>query len=165
VAVKWFNPEKGFGFVVPTDGSADAFLHIGTLERSGHAAVAPGATLQVRIGQGQKGPQVTEVIAVDNSTATAAVAPPRRDRDGGWQVSRAPDLASAIEMTGTVKFYSAERGFGFIVNDAGGRDVFVHASALRRSGMSDLFEGQRVTMRVVEGRKGPEAASIGLATV
>jgi CspA family cold shock protein len=163
--VKWFNPEKGFGFVVPTDGSADAFLHIGALERSGHATVAPGATLQVRIGQGQKGPQVTEVIAVDNSTATAAVTPPRRDRDGGWQVSRAPDLGSAVEMTGTVKSYNVERGFGFIMPDiGGGKDIFVCVSVLRRSSLDDLFEGQRVTMKVVDGRKGLEAASIIMVT-
>ncbi len=58
--VKWFNPEKGFGFVALSDGSGDAFLHANTLNQSGHNAVSPGATLRVRIGQGQKGRQVSE---------------------------------------------------------------------------------------------------------
>ena len=68
--VKWFNPEKGFGFVALSDGSGDAFLHANTLNQSGHNAVSPGATLRVRIGQGHKGRQVSEVLSVDESTAT-----------------------------------------------------------------------------------------------
>src|ERR1700744_2935179 len=68
--VKWFNPEKGFGFVALSDGSGDAFLHANTLNAAGHAAVSPGASLRVRIGQGQKGRQVSEVLSVDESTAT-----------------------------------------------------------------------------------------------
>src|SRR5271156_3839143 len=70
--VKWFNPEKGFGFVALSDGSGDAFLHANTLNQSGHNAVSPGATLRVRIGQGQKGRQVSEVLLVDESTAAPA---------------------------------------------------------------------------------------------
>ena len=68
--VKWFNPEKGFGFVALSDGSGDAFLHANTLNQAGHNAVSPGASLRVRIGQGQKGRQVSEVLSVDESTAT-----------------------------------------------------------------------------------------------
>src|SRR6202521_3016860 len=68
--VKWFNPEKGFGFVALSDGSGDAFLHANTLNAAGHAAVSPGASLRVRIGQGQKGRQVSEVLSVDETTAT-----------------------------------------------------------------------------------------------
>jgi len=55
------------------------------------------------------------------------------------------------------------KGFGFIVRDSGGRDVFVHASALQRAGIKGLSEGQRVFVGVAEGRKGPEAASIQVA--
>jgi len=49
--VKWFNPEKGFGFVALSDGSGDAFLHANTLSQAGHSSVSPGATMRVRIGQ------------------------------------------------------------------------------------------------------------------
>jgi CspA family cold shock protein len=64
---------------------------------------------------------------------------------------------------GTVKWYNAAEGFGFIVRDGGGKDVFVHVSALDRAGITGLNEGQRVFVGVAEGQKGPEAASIQLA--
>src|SRR5690606_10686698 len=59
--VKWFNAEKGFGFVELSDGSGDAFLHIGALHAAGQEAVEPGTTMRVQVGQGQKGRQVTAV--------------------------------------------------------------------------------------------------------
>src|SRR6202034_4187309 len=81
--VKWFNGEKGFGFVELTDGTGEAFLHISVLESAGHSALDPGTSLTVRVGQGQKGPQITEVIAVDASTAE----PSRGPRPGGGRPS------------------------------------------------------------------------------
>ncbi|MFD0934560.1 cold-shock protein, partial [Methylobacterium trifolii] len=84
--VKWFNKEKGFGFVELGDGSGDAFLHIRAVEAAGHADLMPGTRLTVQTAQGQKGPQVTNVTSVDTSTAEAA--PPRREmrppRTGGF---------------------------------------------------------------------------------
>jgi len=159
--VKWFNPEKGFGFVELAGGSGDAFLHAAVLERAGHGAVDPGATLEVRAGPGQKGMQVTEVLSIDSSTATqepALRARPERP---------APDRPGRplVQETGTVKFYNVAKGYGFIGPDRGGKDVFVHASALNRAGISSLADGQRVTMDVVEGRKGPEAAAIRLSDI
>ena len=70
--VKWFNPEKGFGFVELSDGSGDAFLHGSVLAGSGINAVQPGETVEVRVGPGHKGPHVTEVLSVDSSTAVPA---------------------------------------------------------------------------------------------
>jgi len=186
--VKWFNAEKGFGFVELGEGAGDVFLHASVLARTGATSVNPGATLKVRVGQGQKGPQVTEVLEVDESTASAAPAAPRAprapggfgDRDrggfgggdrggfgggdrGGFGAPRrgfdAP-VASGPEQQGTVKWYNQAKGFGFIAPEDGGKDVFVHASALRRAGLTELAEGQRVTIQVTQGQKGPEAASI-----
>ena len=154
--VKWYNPEKGFGFAqLPTGG--DAFLHVSVVERSGNSTVPPGATLEVRIGSGQKGQQVTEILSVDASTA--AQEPARRPRP---ERPQAPPNQAAVEEFGTVKFYAPERGFGFIVRDRGGKDIFVHTSALKRAGISELAEGQRVAVDMVEGGKGPEAVSIRL---
>jgi CspA family cold shock protein len=73
---------------------------------------------------------------------------------------QSPDLS--VEETGTVKWFNAEKGFGFIARDDGGKDVFVHISALERSGLTSLGEGQHVVVDVVEGRKGPEASRIRL---
>ena len=74
--MKWFNGEKGYGFVALTDGSGDVFLHVNTLQAAGVQTVNPGATLKIRVGQGQKGRQVDQVVSVDESTATAG-RPPR----------------------------------------------------------------------------------------
>jgi len=154
--VKWYNPDKGFGFVGLASGG-DAFLHVSVVERSGNSTVPPGSTLEVRIGAGQKGQQVTEILNVDTSTAQQE--PARRPRPGPGY---APSDQVSVEEIGTVKFYAAEKGFGFIVRDLGGKDIFVHASALNRAGISELAEGQRVAVDMVEGGKGPEAVSIRL---
>jgi len=156
--VKWYNPEKGFGFVSLGDGSGDAFLHVSVIERGGHGTVPPGATLEVRTSPGQRGPQVTELISVDTSTAQAEPARrPRPERSAYREADRA-----TIEEVGTVKWYNANKGFGFIASDRGGKDIFVHASALERAGVTGLAEGQRVSVDVADGQKGPEAVSLRL---
>jgi CspA family cold shock protein len=155
--VKWFKSEKGFGFVELSDGSGDAFLHASVLGRLGVTQVQPGETLEVRVAQGQRGPQVTEVLNIDSSTAT-----PARPRTG-FRPTERPPLEPTSQENGTVKWYNATKGFGIIVRDNGGKDVFVHASALQRAGLTSLNEGQRVVVDIAEGYKGPEAAGIRLA--
>ena len=71
-------------------------------------------------------------------------------------------LRRSVEETGTVKWFNAEKGFGFIARDSGGKDVFVHISAVERSGLTSLGEGDRVMVDIVEGRKGLEAARVRL---
>ena len=179
--VKWFKGDKGFGFVELGNGQGDAFLHIGALQSAGHEAVPPGAKLRVQVGQGAKGLQVTKVMEVDLSTATAE-RPARAfgdrpsfgggdrggerggDRGGFGGGARAPrqqpDASSAVEVQGTVKWFDEAKGFGFVANNAGGKDVFVHISTLGAAGLRSLAEGQAVTMRVVDTPKGREALSI-----
>jgi CspA family cold shock protein len=156
--VKWYNPDKGFGFVELADGAGDAFLHVSVVERSGNSSVSAGATLEVRAGQGPKGPQVSEILSIDSCTASQE--PPRRDRPERPAIS-SPDRA-AVEELGTVKWYSPEKGFGFIVRDGGEKDAFVHASALKRAGITELVEGQHVAVGIIDGQKGPEAAGLRL---
>ena len=156
--VKWFNPEKGFGFVA-IEGAGDAFLHAAVLGRAGREEVAQGATLDVRTGPGQKGLQVTEVLAVDDSTATPARP---RTATGERPGPRRPQ-GPAVRMAGTTKWFDPAKGFGFVSIEGGNQDVFVHVSVLERGGIPTLAPGQRVTMDVAEGRRNPEAVTIQLA--
>ena len=163
--VKWFNPEKGFGFVAFEDGSPDAFLPASVVQAVGHDGLPDGATVVVDLVQGNKGPQVASIQDVDLSTAQAR--PRRTDRpDRPGFGDRAPrprrdfDDGPSESVDGTVKWFNATKGFGFIAPDTGGKDIFVHASALSRSGLHDLAENQRVRAQVRQGQKGPEAVSV-----
>jgi CspA family cold shock protein len=163
--VKWFNGEKGFGFVELTDGTGEAFLHISVVEAAGHTALEPGTTLTVRVGQGAKGPQITEVTAVDASTAEPSRGPrmggrPMGDRpvrDRGFERPTGP----AEDVDGQVKWYDPKKGFGFVAVE-GSKDVFIHRSVLAREGITELQEGQRIHMKVVPGVKGLEATAVEL---
>ena len=157
--VKWFNGEKGFGFVEVEGGSGDAFLHVSVLQRVGADSVAPGALLRVRVGPGQKGQQVTEVLEIKEGTA-----PPPPQRSGG---GLAPGPHYTPPPPGQRRGNARDRevvqrakGVRLRHTEMGGKDVFIHATALEHSGMPPLAEGQTGTMTVVQGRKGPEAATV-----
>lgn len=102
--------------------------------------------------------QVTEILSVDATTALQEQ--PRRPRPE--RPSCRASGQQAIQEIGTVKWYNPDKGFGFIGRDSGGKDIFVHASALNRGGLTFLSEGQRVAVDMVEGGKGPEAVNIRL---
>lgn len=159
--VKWFKGDKGFGFVELGNGTGDAFLHIGALQSAGYETVPPGAKLKVLVGSGMKGAQVTRVLEVDTSTASEVR--PARSFDSPRPQRRMPDVSTATEVAGTVKWFDDAKGFGFVASNDGGKDVFVHISILRPSGIAHLPEGQAVSMKVVETPKGREAVSIDLA--
>ena len=144
--LKWFNAAKGFGFVSPTDGAPDAFLHVSVLHRAGLQELGDQAELVCEIGQGPKGPQVMRII---ETLSTGAIAPQQR--------SMAASAGPEEEMAGTVKWFKPDKGFGFITADDSAKDVFVHKSVLRRSGLNVLEAGQRVQMRVQDVEKGREA--------
>ena len=152
--VKWFNATKGFGFVSPVDGSADAFLHVSALERAGVSEVGEGASMICDLGPGQRGPQVVTVHSVDMTTAAPRrAAGPRGDMPRG-------EPGPAVE--GRVKFFSADKGFGFIAVDDGGKDVFVHIRALEKSGLRSLEPDQRVRLTITQGQKGPQAETVDI---
>ena len=165
--VKWFNAEKGFGFVELGDGSGDAFLHIGVLQNAGHEIVAPEVKLRVQVGQGQKGRQVTSVLEVDASGA----GPPQLSRPSPSKMpsdhGRA-DPSTASEVEGTVKWFNADKGFGFAFVGNGEKDVFIHISVVEKAGIRVLADGQRVSMRVIktsEGTRSDIACTDGITGV
>ena len=155
--VKWFNAEKGFGFVTPDDGLGDAFLHASAIPSLTRGEGLPeGASLVVDLVSGARGPQVSVVHDLDLSTA----APAHGGARTGGRPGRGADLGPTEEAEGTVKWFNDTKGFGFIVPDAGGKDIFVHATAVHRSGIAALAEGQRVRVQTRQGAKGPEAATV-----
>lgn len=154
--IKWFNRSKGFGFIVPNDGSGDVFLPLAVLERSGFSEAPDGADITFQWAQGPKGRAATQVLELDSSSAPPHESrPPRRDREE-------VDAGPTETMDGVVKWYDPARGFGFVLPNDGGKDVFVHVTALRRAGIDDLQPGQSVRMMVAQARRGREAASIQL---
>ncbi len=159
--VKWFKADKGFGFVELSDGSGDAFLHIGALQTAGYETVPPGAKLKVIAGRGMKGMQVSRVLEVDTSSAQAtAPARPARSFDSPRPQRFTPDSSNAVEIAGTVKWFDATKGFGFIAGSDGGKDIFIHVSTLRNAGLTQLTENQTVMVKVVETPKGREAVAV-----
>ncbi|MCY3673037.1 MAG: cold-shock protein [Alphaproteobacteria bacterium] len=159
--VKWFDPAKGYGFLEPEDGSADLFCHLSTVQASGRETLPQGATVTCGTGQGDRGPQVSRILSVEPPAAgSGPVERSRPSRAGYSNVQGGPPPSADMELPGTVKFFDPARGFGFVVPDAGGREVFVHSSVLFRSGMTDLEPGQRVFVRAENVPRGLQATTI-----
>jgi CspA family cold shock protein len=156
--VKWFKPDKGFGFVQIGDGSGDAFLSIKALQAFGRDTVSHGAKLTVFVGEGEKGRHVTKIAAIDDvGTSTA----PTFATSSASQPARIEaDSSEAKEVFGKVKWFSAEKGMGFAEAEDGGKDVYIHISVVKRAGMTDLAEGRRMSMRVTQTAKGRQAVSV-----
>ena len=161
--IKWFNRSKGFGFIIPSDGSGDIFLPLSALERSGHSEAPDGASIVFEWTQGPKGRAVAQVLELDASTATPRA--PRENRFRGPREARdsyEEQSGPTESLDGVVKWYDPARGFGFILPNDGSKDIFVHVTALRRSGIEMLEPGQPVRMMVAQARRGREASSIQL---
>ena len=177
--MKWFNPEKGFGFVEMTDGSGEAFLHVRQVEAAGYSALESGTTLVIKVGAGQKGPQVQEIVSVDTSTAEPepprGARPPRPMRQGGpgqsgggfgGRPSGGPSprpVSGPPDVPATVKWFDSVKGYGFVSVEGESKDLFLHISVVERAGLGQLEQGQAVRVAIVEGRKGAEVGAIELA--
>ncbi len=154
--VKWFNPGKGFGFITLEDGQ-DAFCHASALVNLQSPNLPQGATVMCEVQQGQRGLQVVNVHSVDLSTAETqpmrGTRPPRE---------RGPSGPAGPMMDGKIKFFNEQKGFGFVMPDDGSADIYIHASALRRSGIQSLAPEQHVRFSTRQGMKGVEVDHIEL---
>ncbi len=164
--VKFFNGQKGFGFVVRDDGGEDVFVHISAVEQAGLTGLAEGQPMKFTLVDRGGKISATDLVIEGDPLPVTDRGPPPRDRDsgdrgdrGGFSGGGAPQRELTGESaTGTVKFFNAMKGFGFIQRDDGQPDAFVHISAVERAGMSTLNEGDRVKFDIEVDRRGKHAA-------
>ena len=127
--VKWFNRDRGFGFIAARRTGRDVFVHVSQLQRAGYSEVLPGMSVLCEAEDGPRGLQCTRILAIDQTTADI----PKPDSD--WE-------------RGIVKWFSAHRGYGFITRGEGTPDIFVHREVLRRLGFTTALQsGQGVDVR------------------
>ena len=150
--VKWFDPSKGYGFIVPDDGRPDILLHLSCLRRGGFKVVREGARVVCEVQKTAKGLQVFRIRCMDDSTAINPLQLPQRTRvvvapKSGWERA-------------VVKWFNRRHGFGFLSRGPAKPEIFVHMETLRRWGFTELQSGQTVLVRYGRGPSGLIAAEI-----
>ncbi|WP_439491359.1 cold-shock protein, partial [Blastomonas fulva] len=156
--VKFFNAQKGFGFIQRDDGGEDVFVHISAVERAGLSNLAEGQGLEFTlVDRGGK-------VSASDLKVDGELIPVSDSGGGGDRGERAPrGEAPRRELTGeratgTVKFFNSMKGFGFITRDDGQPDAFVHISAVERAGMNGLNQGDRLEFDLEVDRRGKHSA-------
>lgn len=152
--VKWFDPAKGFGFVVAEIGGPDILLHANVLRNYGQSTVADGSRVELVFQATERGRQAVEVLVVE---------PPDEAGFGGADRPRIemPEVGPDVPLVpARVKWFDKAKGFGFANVYGSPEDVFVHMEVLRSCGLADLAAGEAVCLRVVEGPRGKMAAEV-----
>lgn len=152
--VKWFDPGKGFGFVVADDGGPDILLHANVLRNFGQSSVADGATIELSVLETERGMQAVEVFSID--TADLPIGAGLSD----FADMDPEEMASSPLEPARVKWFDKAKGFGFANVFGSTEDVFVHVEILRQSGLADLLPGEAVTLRVMDGKRGRMATEV-----
>ena len=143
--VKFFNGQKGFGFIQQETGGEDVFVHISAVERAGLEGLAEGQELEFNLVDRGGKISAQDLQVVGEVIAVQQAGPPKRELTGE-------------KATGTVKFFNTTKGFGFLVRDDGQPDAFVHISAVERSGLSGINEGERFEFDLEVDRRGKHSA-------
>ncbi|MGY6411851.1 MAG: cold-shock protein [Alkalilacustris sp.] len=152
--VKWFDAGKGFGFIMPEDGSGDVLLHANVLRAFGQSAISDGAEIDVIAQKTPRGMQALEVLGI--------VPPPMPPTTEMAEVAEidAEALAELALEPARVKWFDRARGFGFANVFGAEGDVFVHIEVLRRSGFAEIQPGEAICLRCIEGRRGRMAVLV-----
>lgn len=151
--VKWFDPVKGFGFVISDEGGVDILLHVNVLRNFGQSSVADGSRVQVRVLRTERGAQAAEVLSIEPPQGAQTKLSDIAELDPA-EIAKAPLEAARI------KWFDKAKGFGFANVFGRPEDVFVHMDVLRLSGLSDLAPGEAIAMRVIDGKRGRMAAEV-----
>ncbi|MEO0654071.1 MAG: cold shock domain-containing protein [Pseudomonadota bacterium] len=154
--VKWFDPSKGFGFVVADEGGPDILLHANVLRNFGQSSVADAAGIEIIVQETARGAQAVEVLRIDPPVGDGEG---ESDEDSGSGISEQVDL-SLPRLPARVKWFDKAKGFGFANVFGKPEDVFLHVEVLRRSGLADLQPGEAITLRVVDGARGRMAVQV-----
>ncbi|WP_415184623.1 cold-shock protein [Phaeovulum sp.] len=152
--VKWFDPAKGFGFILDSDGGPDILLHANVLRNYGQGSVADNSQIEVTVQTTQRGAQAVDVLSIT---------PPENERESHIEDLGDNDPAEIAALPlepARVKWFDKVKGFGFANVFGRPEDVFVHIEVLRRSGFADLGPGEAVCLRVIEGKRGRMAAQV-----
>ncbi len=152
--VKWFDPVKGFGFVVADEGGPDILLHANVLRNFGQSSVADRAGIEIDVQDTDRGVQAVEVHVIE---------PPQDAISSGLLDLDDVDpavISAALLEPARVKWFDKGKGFGFANTFGRDEDVFVHIEVLRRSGLADLQPGEAVAIRVIEGKRGRMATEV-----
>ena len=156
--VKFFNPQKGFGFIVRDDGGEDVFVHISAVEQAGLTDLADGQPLDFTlVDRGGRISATDLKIEGEPMEVVRSSAPREGGREGGFGGGPQRQLTGE-KAQGTVKFFNSMKGFGFISRDDGQPDAFVHISAVERAGLPTINEGDRFEFDIEVDRRGKYAA-------
>lgn len=146
--VKWFDPAKGFGFILADSGGPDILLHANVLRNFGQSSVAEDATIEILAQETPRGRQAVEVLRIDPPALA-----PQSGLDDIAQLD--PETLAAIPLLpARIKWFDKAKGFGFANIFGRPEDVFIHIEVLRRSGFADLQPGEAVSLKVIEGKRG-----------
>ncbi len=151
--VKWFDPTKGFGFVVADEGGPDILLHANVLRNFGQSSVADASAIELTVQETERGMQATEVLRIDPPDVEPVAL---EDID----VLTPEELAAEPLLPARVKWFDKTKGFGFANVFGCPEDIFVHVEVLRRSGLADLQPGEAICLRVTDGKRGRMATIV-----